>query len=159
MSTDDASSSSTTRRLCRTRSESVRIFIPASTLREHAGTSTRDPSSSTTQTLHALTGVRVSNWHRVGVSICRNRHASRMVEPSATSTALPSTVTLTSSGIVEHPQLRQSGGDGVGGGLAEAANRGVTHGLRDIGQEHHVGPPVTVGRRQHALEDLLLALR
>ena len=50
----------TSLRECRTRSVSVRIFIPASTAREHAGTSVRAPSTSTTQTLHALIGVRLS---------------------------------------------------------------------------------------------------
>ena len=40
----------------------------ASTLREHAGTSARAPSSSTTQTRHAFAGVRVSPKHSVGVS-------------------------------------------------------------------------------------------
>src|SRR5438552_3066709 len=116
MSTDDASSSRTRRRLCRTRSESVWTFIPASTLREHAGTRTRDPSTSTTQTLHTLTGVRLSSWHRVGVSICIRRHASRMVEPSATSNSRPSIVSLTrrrgrptkTASDIEHLQLRQA---------------------------------------------------
>ena len=59
-STDEPSSSSTSRRLVRTRSESVRTTIPASTLREHAGTSARAPSTSTTQTRQTLTGVSVS---------------------------------------------------------------------------------------------------
>src|SRR5581483_11688734 len=44
----------------RTRSESVRTFIPGSTRREQAGASTREPSTSTTQTRHTFTGVRVS---------------------------------------------------------------------------------------------------
>ena len=48
------------RRLVRTRSESVWTTIPSSTLREHAGTSVREPSSSTTQTRHTFTGVSVS---------------------------------------------------------------------------------------------------
>ena len=43
-----------------TRSESVRIAMPLSAFREHAGTSAREPSSSTTQTRHAFTGARVS---------------------------------------------------------------------------------------------------
>ena len=47
-------------RLWRTRSESVLTTMPSSTLREHAGTSTRAPSISTTQTRQALTGCRVS---------------------------------------------------------------------------------------------------
>ena len=44
----------------RTRSESVCTFIPASALREHAGTSTREPSSSTTQTRQTFAGSSVS---------------------------------------------------------------------------------------------------
>ena len=44
----------------RTRSESVWTSIPASTGREHAGTSTREPVTSTTQTRQTLTGVRLS---------------------------------------------------------------------------------------------------
>ena len=51
---------STSRRDVRTRSESVCTTIPGSTLREHEGTSTREPSSSTTQTRQTLTGVSVS---------------------------------------------------------------------------------------------------
>ncbi len=58
-STDDASSSNTSLRLILTRSESVFTTMPGSTLRAHAGTSTRDPSTSTTQTRQALTGVSV----------------------------------------------------------------------------------------------------
>ena len=34
--------------------------MPASTLREHAGTSTREPVTSTTHTRQTLTGVRFS---------------------------------------------------------------------------------------------------
>jgi hypothetical protein len=44
----------------RTRGESVAIFIPASALREQAGTSTRAPVCSTTQIRQAFTGVSVS---------------------------------------------------------------------------------------------------
>ncbi len=58
--TDEPSSSSTSRRLVRTRSESVRTTMPSSALREQAGTSVRAPSSSTTQTRQTLTGVSVS---------------------------------------------------------------------------------------------------
>ena len=59
-STDEPSSSSTSRRDVRTRSESVCTTIPSSALREHDGTSVRAPSSSTTQTRHTFTGVSVS---------------------------------------------------------------------------------------------------
>ncbi len=60
MSTLEPRNSITSFRECRTRSVSVRIFMPASTGREHAGTSVRAPSTSTTQTRHALIGVRLS---------------------------------------------------------------------------------------------------
>ena len=60
MSTEDARNSSTMRRLVRTRSESVCTTMPGSALREHAGTSVRDFSTSTTHTRHTLTGVRFS---------------------------------------------------------------------------------------------------
>jgi hypothetical protein len=59
-STDEPRNSSTILRLRRTRSESVWTSIPGSTLREHAGTRTREPSTSTTQTRQTLTGVRFS---------------------------------------------------------------------------------------------------
>ena len=39
---------------------SVVTFMPASAVRLHAGTSVREPSTSTTQTRQALTGVRLS---------------------------------------------------------------------------------------------------
>src|SRR6266550_881452 len=69
-STDEARNSSTTRRLRRTRSESVRITMPASTLREQAGTSVREPSSSTTQTRQTFTGVSVSRKQSVAHCLC-----------------------------------------------------------------------------------------
>jgi hypothetical protein len=59
-STDEPSSSSTSRRDVRTRSESVRTIMPSSTLREHEGTSVREFSTSTTQTRQTFTGVSVS---------------------------------------------------------------------------------------------------
>src|SRR5215471_16663898 len=89
-STDEARNSSTIRRLSRTRSESVLMDIPGSTLREHAGTSMRDPSSSTTHTRQTFTGVRLSRKHKVGVSMPSLRAASRMVAPSGTETGWPS---------------------------------------------------------------------
>src|SRR5215471_17865583 len=89
-STDEARNSSTTRRLQRTRSESVFTDMFASTLREQAGTSAREPSNSTTQTRQTLTGVRLSRKQMVGVSIPSFFVASRIVEPSSTETGLPS---------------------------------------------------------------------
>src|SRR2546429_1160074 len=77
-STDEARNSSTTRRLRRTRSESVRITMPASTLREQAGTSVREPSSSTTQTRQTFTGVSVSRKQSVGVSMRSEEHTSEL---------------------------------------------------------------------------------
>ena len=50
----------TSLREVRTRSVSVRTFMSGSTFREQAGASTRAPSTSTTQTRHALIGVRLS---------------------------------------------------------------------------------------------------
>ena len=68
-STDEARNSSTSRRLRRTRSESVLIDMLGSTLREQAGTSVREPSNSTTHTRQTLTGVRLSRKQSVGVSM------------------------------------------------------------------------------------------
>src|SRR5215469_5262773 len=48
------------RRLVRTRSESVCTVMPGSALREQAGTSVREPSTSTTHTRQTLTGSRFS---------------------------------------------------------------------------------------------------
>jgi len=59
-STEDPSNSSTSLRECLTRSVSVDTTMPASAFRAHAGTSARAPSTSTTHTRHAFTGVRVS---------------------------------------------------------------------------------------------------
>ena len=59
-STDEARNSSTIFRLWRTRSESVFTTMPGSTLREQLGTSTREPSTSTTQTRQTFTGWSVS---------------------------------------------------------------------------------------------------
>src|SRR6266568_1896772 len=151
MSTDDARSSSTRRRLCFTRSEFVRTCMPASTLREHAGTRIRAPSSSTTQTRHTLTGVRLSSWQRVGVSTPRRRHASRMVEPSVTSTSRPSMLTPTSflgrptktGSAIEDLQLRQT-----------RSNR-----LRDVAEEHHVGSCIAIALGEQSFQNLLLPRR
>jgi hypothetical protein len=59
-STDEPRNSSTIRRDRRTRSLSVFTAMPFSTFREHAGTSTREFSTSTTQTRQTFTGVRFS---------------------------------------------------------------------------------------------------
>ena len=59
-STDEPRNSRTTLRDVRTRSESVWTSIPASAAREQAGTSTREPVTSTTHTRQTLTGVRFS---------------------------------------------------------------------------------------------------
>ena len=63
--------------------------MPGSTRREHAGTSVRAPVTSTTQTRHALTGVRLSRKHSVGMSIEAARQASRIVVPAATRDRAP----------------------------------------------------------------------
>src|ERR1700693_762848 len=165
MSTDEARSSSTSRRLCRTLSESVWIFMPASTLREQAGTSTREPSSSTTQTRQTLTGVSVSSWHNVGVSTPTCRHASRMVEPSSTSVSWPSTLTFTrrrgsptkTASAIDHLELSEPRGDRVGAGLARSADRRVAHRLRDVAEQRDVR--ILAIRRQQPVQDLLLPHR
>ena len=59
-STDEPSSSSTSRRLWCARSVAVRTTMPGSTRREHDGTSTREPSTSTMHTRQAFFGVSVS---------------------------------------------------------------------------------------------------
>ena len=112
-STEEASSSITSFRDTRTRSESVRTFIPASAVREHEGTSTRDPSSSTTQTRQTLAGRNGSSKQSVGVSISSLRHASRIVAPSKTRTGCPSTSSSTirlgaSSSVTTRPAEKTS---------------------------------------------------
>src|SRR5205807_8167354 len=168
MSTDDASSSSTSRRLCRTRSESVRIFMPASTLREHAGTRTREPSTSTTHTRQTLIGVSVSRVQSVGVSTPRRRQASRIVVPSIACTSWPSTVTgsifrgsPTNEGLaIEHLELDNRRLDRARGGLAQAADRRVAHRLRDVGEQGYVvGAMRRLALDEQPMQDLLLALR
>src|SRR5713226_8824687 len=167
MSTEDASSSRTSRRLCRTRSESVWTFMPASTLREHAGTSTRDPSSSTTHTRQTFTGVRVSRVQSVGVSILSCRYASRMVIPSIACTSRPSMLSSsirlgwpTNTGLaIEHLQLDHRRLDRARRGLAQTTYGRVAHRLRDVAQQNDVGLPIAVALVQHPLEDLLLSLR
>ncbi len=73
-STEEASSSSTSLRERRTRSESVFTTMPGSTLREQAGASTRAPSSSTTQTRQTLAG---AGSRRSRASACRCRAPCR----------------------------------------------------------------------------------
>ncbi len=130
-STEDARSSRTIRRERRTRSESVRIVIPGSTGREQAGTSTREPASSTTHTRHTLTGVRVSRKQRVGTPMPRLRHASRMVTPAGTFTGAPSMRTSTAAGA---GRGGGAGGRLGGGGLSNQI--GFTSG----------SPPARAGR-------------
>ena len=59
-STEEPRNSRTILRDRRTRGESVRMSIPGSTRREQAGTSVREPATSTTQTRQTFTGVRFS---------------------------------------------------------------------------------------------------
>jgi hypothetical protein len=119
-STEEARSSRTSLRLWRTLSESVATFIPGSAILEQDGTRVRLPSSSTTQTRQALTGVSVSRKQIVGVLIPDFRQASRRVDPSGTLTSRASTVRVT---------LRGSGSGGaagmalgLGGGLNQMAS-------------------------------------
>ena len=69
--------------------------MPFSALRAHDGTSTRDPSSSTTHTRQAFTGVSVSPKQSVGMSSAFDLQASRIVAPSGTRTGSPSTSSST----------------------------------------------------------------
>ena len=85
-STEEPSNSSTSLRLWSVRSVSVRTTIPGSTLREHEGTNTREPSTSTMHTLQAFFGVMVSPKHKVGISLPIVRHALKIVSSSATVT-------------------------------------------------------------------------
>ena len=121
MSTDDVSSSSTIRRLWRTFSVSVRTSMPSSHLRAHDGTSVREPSTSTTQTRHALMGSMFGAQHSVGVSACAgvpsSCSASRIVAPSGTRTSRPSSCSVTRRLIVPSitgPLLRRSSAVRVG---------------------------------------------
>ncbi len=103
MSTDEPSSSTTSLRLKRTRGLSVRTFMPGSATREQAGTSTRAPSTSTTQMRHAFTGVRFSAQHSVGVSTPAAWQALRSVAPSGTVTDAPSTLSSTVGWVTVWP--------------------------------------------------------
>ena len=142
--------------------------MPGSARREQAGTSVRDPSSSTTQTRQTFTGVRVSRKQSVGVSMPRLRAASRIVAPSGAETALPSIVISIwrrsgaggASGIgplgmgisgegaslMEQTPSIQSGFDRARGGLAETADRGVAHGLSHLAQGGQFGGAGPNGR-------------
>ena len=91
-STDEARNSITILRLTPDAGESVLITMSGSTLREHAGTSVRAPSSSTTQIRQAFAGVRVSPKQSVGVSIPSWLASVEDRRASGTSTAVPSIV-------------------------------------------------------------------
>ena len=169
MSTLEPRNSSTILRESRTRSESVLTFMPASALRAHEGTSTREPSSSTTHTRQALTGVRLSAKQSVGVSTPSARSASRIVEPSGTRTALPSTSSSTRrlgggerndrhrGTSVEDLQPVDRRVDRVRGRLAETADRRVAHHLTDLADQGElVGERSVRATRDHARERLLL---
>ena len=69
--------------------------MPSATRREQAGTRVREPSSSTTQTRQALTGVIVGAQQIVGTSTPASRQASRMVLPSGADRSAPSMRTVT----------------------------------------------------------------
>src|SRR4029079_3212241 len=87
-----------------------------STGREQAGTSTREPATSTTHTRQTLTGVKVSRKHRVGTSMPRPRQASRMVAPAATFAGVPSMTTSTGAGA---RRSGAAGGRRGGGGVSD----------------------------------------
>src|SRR3954447_19923387 len=129
-STDEARNSSTILRDRRTRSESVLMAIFGSTLREHAGTSVREPSISTTQTRQTFTGVRLSRKQSVGVSMPSLRAASRMVEPSGTEAGWPSMVIS----IIRRSRGGGAWGTGPGGiGLRGAGANSCSTALVAIG--------------------------
>jgi len=73
----------------------VRTTISDSTRREHDGTRTRDPSTSTMHTRHAFFGVIVSPKQSVGISVPWARQACRIVDPSGALTARSSMVSST----------------------------------------------------------------
>ena len=113
------------RRDTRTRSDSVEIVIPGSTRLEHAGTSTRDPVTSTTHTRQTLTGVKVGRKQSVGMSTPRARHASRMVELPGTVARCPSMTTSTGGAA---GRLGAAGGRLGGGGGWNQIGSGFTLG-------------------------------
>ena len=90
----------------RTRGESVCTTMPGSALREHDGTSVRAPSSSTTHTRQALTGVRLGAKHRVGTSMPSAAQASSTVAPSA---AAPAAADARDAAVAGHHHV----GDGA----------------------------------------------
>ena len=155
------------RRLCRTRSVSVRTTIPSSTLRAHDGTSAREPSTSTTHTRQALIGVRFGAQHSVGVSTARAVAARRgSWRPPGRGPRSPSTVSVTSSRADRAPPVtvrhgasrrdRPSGAqaararaptDGRGRGLPEPADRRVLHDPGEVVEQAQLGVP---GRRRAA---------
>src|SRR6266699_5230498 len=142
--------------------------MPASTLREHAGTSTREPSSSTTQTRQTLTGVSVSRLQSVGVSTPRRRQASRIVVPSIACTSWPSMVTSTIlrgsptniGSAIQHLELDHGRLDRARGGLHQATYGCVPHRSSDVREQSEVIVAMShLTVDEQAMEDLLLALR
>ena len=123
-STEEARNSITILRLWRTRSESVRTTMPGSTLREQAGTSVRAPSTSTTQTRHALAGVQrlaVAQRRRVDADLRGTRRGSS--SPRAPRPAGRRSVSVTCGGRLRggHGQLdRVHGRSSVVGTLPAA---------------------------------------
>src|SRR6202521_2548665 len=84
-----------------------------------------------------------------------------MVAPSSTSVSTPSMLTLTNrfgsptntASAIDHRELGKPGHDRVRGGLAQPADRGVAHRLRDVAEQRDVRV-LAVG--QQPVEDLLL---
>src|SRR2546430_6204741 len=93
--------------------------------------------------------------------------ASRIVEPSVTSTSRPSMVTPTSFlgsptktvSAREDLQLRQTGSNRIRGRLTKAADRGIAHRLRDVAEKHHFGSRIAVALREESFQNLLLPRR
>ena len=96
--------------------------MPGSTRREQAGTSTREPATSTTQTRQTFTGVNVSRKHSVGMSRPRARQASRIVAPAGTFVGCPSMTTSTGGPV---GRSGATGGRLGGGGPSNQIGTGV----------------------------------
>src|ERR1700680_2045310 len=89
-----------------------------------------------------------------------------MVVPSSTSSSCPSMLTSTlrlgkptntlSAIARDDLELNNSGRDRVGRGLAEPADRSVSHGLGDVAQQTDVPFLVRIARAKQAMQDLFL---
>ena len=145
-STDEPSSSSTIRRPWWARSVSVCTTMPASTLREHDGTSTRVPSTSTT---HDPAGVH--RGERVAVAQRRDVDARRPGRRRGSSCPRAPGRLAVDGQLDQAPGRRRPAArscrtppaddgrlDGARRRLAEPADRRVAHHLAEIAQQREV---------------------